>query len=62
MQVTKKLTRQGGSLMVTLPKAWLDQFGEVSEVMMDIRNCSILIKPKCTSQTANLRTKTEAIS
>jgi antitoxin component of MazEF toxin-antitoxin module len=59
MQVTKKLTRQGGSLMVTLPKAWLDQFGEVSEVMMDIRNCSILIKPKCTSQTAKRTTLSE---
>jgi antitoxin component of MazEF toxin-antitoxin module len=59
---TKKLWQLGGSKAVIIPNDWLSKFGDVAEVLLQIDDCSIIIKPLPTSLTANLRTKTEAIS
>jgi len=44
MIISKKLIRVGLSKAVILPKAWLDQFGDIDEVFLDI-NGKIIITP-----------------
>jgi len=57
---TKKLWQLGGSKAVIIPNDWLSKFGDVAEVLLQIDDCSIIIKPLPTSLTANRSTKKEA--
>ena len=59
MILTKKLIHVGTSQAVILPKTWLQQYGEIEEVLLDV-NGKIVITPvliKCVQN--NIEAKKE---